>query len=257
MIATILIVFCFFDVLLPKTTLQSQAEWITPRHVNIAVGNDEELSRLLQKRVGIMDGGVLQNIHSSMKFGITENDYGAVYVHGAPQEGVASKERLNEMLQCAMLSVEAQETLLATTTGSHAGSATSRDSIQGINNSILSALAARAGCLALTTPVFDEIRGIIKVYLERLLKDAITIAEHGKRKRVLATDVLVASADQSSRNSTLIKVLCGTGQCLEITVQTTTRPTVQHKCNALSKVVLMGLPVSSQGRQLNVLSLIC
>ena len=38
---------------------------ITPRHVQLAVRNDEELSKYLS-RVTIAQGGVLQNIHQSL-----------------------------------------------------------------------------------------------------------------------------------------------------------------------------------------------
>ena len=38
---------------------------ITPRHVQLAVRNDEELSKYLS-RVTIASGGVLQNIHQSL-----------------------------------------------------------------------------------------------------------------------------------------------------------------------------------------------
>lgn len=38
---------------------------IIPRHINLAVRNDEELNKLL-RRVTIVQGGVLPNIHSTL-----------------------------------------------------------------------------------------------------------------------------------------------------------------------------------------------
>ena len=92
-----------------------------------------------------------------------------------------------------------------------------RDNIQGITPEMVLALAARAGCLMLSNLVFEETRGIIKVYLEKLVRDAVTLAEHKKRTVVcckppredlcvLATDVLAAASQAAER------IVCGTGR---------------------------------------------
>ena len=85
-----------------------------------------------------------------------------------------------------------------------------RESIQGITNDMILALAARAGCLMLSADMFEETRGLLKVFLEDLIRDAVTITTYKKRKVVLATDVLAAAA--APGENTTRKVVCGTGR---------------------------------------------
>jgi len=85
-----------------------------------------------------------------------------------------------------------------------------RDNIQGIEREMILALAARAGCMMLSGLVYEETRGITKVYLENLIRDAVTITEHKRRKVVLAIDVLAAAAAPGGHVS--LKVVCGTGR---------------------------------------------
>ena len=97
-----------------------------------------------------------------------------------------------------------------------------RDNIQGITRDMILALAARAGCLMVSGLVFEETRGIIKVYLETLILEAVTLVQHKKRNVVLATDVLAAAAAPARLAPRLggirieLKVVCGTGRLASV-----------------------------------------
>uniref|UniRef100_A0A4W6DVC8 Histone H4 n=1 Tax=Lates calcarifer TaxID=8187 RepID=A0A4W6DVC8_LATCA len=57
-----------------------------------------------------------------------------------------------------------------------------RDNIQGITKPAIRRLARRGG----------ETRGVLKVFLENVIRDAVTYTEHAKRKTVTAMDVVYA-----------------------------------------------------------------
>uniref|UniRef100_A0A8C7WT35 Histone H4 n=1 Tax=Oryzias sinensis TaxID=183150 RepID=A0A8C7WT35_9TELE len=56
-----------------------------------------------------------------------------------------------------------------------------RDNIQGITKPAIRRLARRGGT-----------RGVLKVFLENVIRDAVTYTEHAKRKTVTAMDVVYA-----------------------------------------------------------------
>lgn len=64
-----------------------------------------------------------------------------------------------------------------------------RDSIQGITKPALKRLMRRAAVLEVSGLMYEESRGVLKVFLENLLKGAITYTEHGRRKTVSLEDV--------------------------------------------------------------------
>ena len=41
-------------------------------------------------------------------------------------------------------------------------------------------------------PIYEETRGVLKVFLENVVRDAVTYTEHAKRKTVTALDVVYA-----------------------------------------------------------------
>ena len=67
-----------------------------------------------------------------------------------------------------------------------------RDNIQGITKPAIRRLARRGGVKRISTLIHDETRGVLKVFLENVLRDAITYTEHAKRKTVTALDVVHA-----------------------------------------------------------------
>jgi histone H3/H4 len=67
-----------------------------------------------------------------------------------------------------------------------------RDNIQGITKPAIRRLARRGGVKRISGLIYEETRGVLKVFLENVIRDAVTYTEHGKRKTVTALDVVYA-----------------------------------------------------------------
>jgi histone H4 len=67
-----------------------------------------------------------------------------------------------------------------------------RDNIQGITKPAIRRLARRAGIKRLTGLCYDETRGVLKVFLEKLIRDAVTYTEFARRRTVTSLDVIHA-----------------------------------------------------------------
>ena len=67
-----------------------------------------------------------------------------------------------------------------------------RDNLQGVSQAAIRRLARRGGVKRLSTLIYDEARGILKVFLENVIKDACVYAEYAKRKTIMALDVVHA-----------------------------------------------------------------
>jgi len=67
-----------------------------------------------------------------------------------------------------------------------------RDNIQGITKPAIRRLARRGGVKRLSGLVYDEVRGVLRVFLEETISDAVTYSDHARRKTVTAQDVLYA-----------------------------------------------------------------
>ena len=65
--------------------------------------------------------------------------------------------------------------------------------------------------------IYEETGGVLKVFLEKVIRDAVTYTEHAKRKTVTAMDVVYALKRQG-------RTLCGFGVKLS-----SRRTEVQHK----------------------------
>uniref|UniRef100_A0A8C2TFX1 Histone H4 n=1 Tax=Coturnix japonica TaxID=93934 RepID=A0A8C2TFX1_COTJA len=53
-------------------------------------------------------------------------------------------------------------------------------------------LARRGGVKRISGLIYEETRGVLKVFLENVIRDAVTYTEHAKRKTVTAMDVVYA-----------------------------------------------------------------
>ena len=73
---------------------------------------------------------------------------------------------------------------------------TYRDSIQGITKPAIIRLARRGGVKRMSGLIYEETRGILKVYLENVLRDAVTYTIHAKRHTVLEKDIREALKTQ-------------------------------------------------------------
>jgi histone H4 len=67
-----------------------------------------------------------------------------------------------------------------------------RDNIQGITKPAIRRLARRGGVKRISGLIYEETRGVVKVFLEHVIRDAVTYTEHARRKTVTAMDVVYA-----------------------------------------------------------------
>ncbi|XP_011821818.1 PREDICTED: histone H4-like [Mandrillus leucophaeus] len=81
-----------------------------------------------------------------------------------------------------------------------------RDNIQGITKPAIRRLARRGGVKRISGLIYEETRGVLKVFLENVIRDAVTYTEHAKRKTVTAMDVVYALKRQG-------RTLYGFGFC--------------------------------------------
>ena len=67
-----------------------------------------------------------------------------------------------------------------------------RDNIQGITKPAIRRLCRRAGVKRIGGMIYEETRGVVKVFLEQVIRDAVTYTEYARRKTVTAMDVVYA-----------------------------------------------------------------
>ncbi|TFK00093.1 transmembrane protein 87A-like [Platysternon megacephalum] len=67
-----------------------------------------------------------------------------------------------------------------------------RDNIQGISKPAISHLARRGGVKCIAGLIYEETCGVLMVFLENMIHDAVTYTERAKRKTVTAMDVVYA-----------------------------------------------------------------
>ncbi len=67
-----------------------------------------------------------------------------------------------------------------------------KDNIQGITKPAIKRLARRGGVKRISGNVYEETRGMLKVFLERICKDAVIYCDHAHRKTVTNMDIVYA-----------------------------------------------------------------
>ena len=67
-----------------------------------------------------------------------------------------------------------------------------RDSIQGITKPGIARICQRAGIVRIGGTVYEEFRGVMKVYVDSLMKDIVAITLHDKRRTVMESDLEAA-----------------------------------------------------------------
>ena len=67
-----------------------------------------------------------------------------------------------------------------------------RDNIQGITTPAIRRLARRGGVKRISGLIYEETRGVFKVFLQNVIRDAVTYTEHARRKTVTAMDIVYA-----------------------------------------------------------------
>ena len=66
------------------------------------------------------------------------------------------------------------------------------DFLEGITKPAIRRLARRGGVKRISGLIYEETRGVLKVFLEGVIRDAVTYTEHAKRKTVTSLDVVYA-----------------------------------------------------------------
>ena len=67
-----------------------------------------------------------------------------------------------------------------------------RDNIQGVTAPAIRRLARRGGIKRIDGKVYEETRQVLKLYLVKIIGDAVTYTEYARRKTVTQSDVLHA-----------------------------------------------------------------
>ena len=71
-----------------------------------------------------------------------------------------------------------------------------KGSILGITKPDIRRLARRGGVKRISGLMLEETRGVIKVFLENIIRDTVVYTEHARRKTVTALDVIYALKHQ-------------------------------------------------------------
>ena len=65
--------------------------------------------------------------------------------------------------------------------------------IQGITKPAIRRLARRGGVKRISGLIYEETRGVLKVFLENVIRDSVTYTKHAVRKTAIALDVVLWS----------------------------------------------------------------
>ena len=65
-----------------------------------------------------------------------------------------------------------------------------RDNIQGITKPAIRRLARRGGVKRISGTMYEETRGLLKLYLENVIRTSVTYTEHARRKTVSPMDIV-------------------------------------------------------------------
>ena len=69
--------------------------------------------------------------------------------------------------------------------------------VEGITKPAIRRLARRGGVKRISGLIYEETRGVLKAFLEGVIRDAVTYTEHAKRKTVTSLDVVYALKRQA------------------------------------------------------------
>ena len=67
-----------------------------------------------------------------------------------------------------------------------------KSTIMGVTKPAIRRLARRGGVKRISSLIYDEIRLVLRSFLENIIKDSVAYTEHSKRKTVTALDVVYA-----------------------------------------------------------------
>lgn len=67
-----------------------------------------------------------------------------------------------------------------------------KEVILGITKPAIRRLARRGGVKRISALIYEETRSVLKIFLDNVVRDAVTYTEHARRKTVTAMDVVYA-----------------------------------------------------------------
>jgi histone H3/H4 len=67
-----------------------------------------------------------------------------------------------------------------------------RNNIEGVTKPAIRRLARRGGVKRISGLIYEEVRGVLRQFLEEVLKDTVEYTDYAKRKTVTAMDVVHA-----------------------------------------------------------------
>jgi histone H4 len=67
-----------------------------------------------------------------------------------------------------------------------------RDNIQGITKNAIRRLARRGGVKRISGLIYEETRGVLRSFLEDIVRDAVVFMDHANRKTVTTLDIVYA-----------------------------------------------------------------
>ncbi|KAJ8349785.1 hypothetical protein SKAU_G00249150 [Synaphobranchus kaupii] len=103
-------------------------------------------------------------------------------------EESSSSEEDEESFESASETDISRDSSLSTAEGTEVTTGEQR----GITKPAIRRLARRGGVKRISGLIYEETRGVLKVFLENVIRDAVTYTEHAKRKTVTAMDVVYA-----------------------------------------------------------------
>ena len=65
-----------------------------------------------------------------------------------------------------------------------------RDNIQGITKPAIRRLARRGGVKRISGLIYEETRGVLKIFMENVIRDSVTYTEHAKRLVLMSSKLL-------------------------------------------------------------------
>ena len=67
-----------------------------------------------------------------------------------------------------------------------------KDNVKGITRGSIRRLARRGGVKRISGELYDEVRDVLKTFVDGVVRDAVAYTEHAKRRTVSAVDVVNA-----------------------------------------------------------------
>ncbi|RCN28361.1 core histone H2A/H2B/H3/H4 [Ancylostoma caninum] len=85
-----------------------------------------------------------------------------------------------------------------------------RDTTEGITRNAIRRLARRAGVKRISEDIYAETRGVLRQFLEKVIRDAVMYTEHAKRKTVTVMEQFTLQTNCSNSDTRITIVILKT-----------------------------------------------